>query len=430
MTVVAIIGKPNTGKSTLFNRMISRREAVVNAEPNVTRDRHYGSYFHRERTFHIIDTGGIGEDSDIPFKQKVEQQVDIAINESDIVVFLLDNKSMPTPDDYYIADKLRKASKDIVIAANKCDNLEDTVNPDLYTLGLGDIIPISAEHKYNTDRLKDIIARKTPDREPVPREGIKIAVVGKPNVGKSSYINRIINSERMIVSEIPGTTRDSVDTAVRYNERDLILVDTAGIRRSASIKNPTEYYTVLRTKLAVRRADAVIVIIDINESVTRQDKRILSEVSGSLKPFVIAINKTDTVDSSRKEYIYSLIESDIEFTGSVPRYFISVTGRRNLTKVLNSAIELFEKLPVHFSKSRLNTLLFEIVSRRKHPVRKRKHIRFYSLKQVSDNPVIFIVYVSNPEYIDNDYKRYIINSIRKELGLEGLNIGVKFRSRH
>lgn len=429
MALISIIGKPNSGKSTLFNALVGRRQAVVHNMPNLTRDRHYGDFEWRERDFTVIDTGGIEEGSDAPFIKLVEQQADIAINESDTIIFLIDNKNGINSDDRYIADKLRVSSKTVILAVNKCDEPGQLPDPEIYTLGFENVISLSAEHKINTDRLKDMIHSVTAQGRKREPEGIKIAVIGKPNVGKSSFINALINDERMIVSDIPGTTRDSVDTMLNYKKQRLILIDTAGIRRMARINEPTEYYTILRSRLAVKRADIIIVIVDSTEGGTHQDKKILKEAMDSLKPVVIAVNKTDLLETGSKEDEYKEIQSRLDFADFVPMIFASAKNKRNLFRVIDKSLGIYNTLPMEFSKRDLNTMLFEIVSKVKHPVVGTRRPRFYRMHQVSSNPVRFVIEMSRPSGIDTGYKRYIMNSVRKELSIDHLNFVITYREK-
>lgn len=428
MALISIIGRPNTGKSTLFNAMIGKRQAVVHNTPNLTRDRHYAQYEWRDRTFTLIDTGGIEEGSDAPFIKLVEQQADIAINESDAIIFLVDNRAGINPDDRYIASKLRASAKTVILAVNKCDEPDTIPDPDIYKLGFDNIMTVSAEHKLNTDRLKEMVYSNTKLGKRREQEGIKFAVIGKPNVGKSSFINGLINDERMIVSDIPGTTRDSVDTYMNYQKQLLVLIDTAGIRRMARINEPTEYYTILRSRLAVKRADVVIVIIDSTEGVTHQDKKILSEAMDSLKPVIIAVNKTDALEDAKEEQ-YKEIRDKLDFADFMPIVFISAKNRRNLPKVIDKALEMYNMLPMEFPKRDLNTMLFEIVSKVKHPIVNRRRPRFYRMYQVTSNPVRFVIEASRPSGIDSNYKRYIMNSVRRELNLINLNFVINYREK-
>ncbi|PIP13903.1 MAG: ribosome biogenesis GTPase Der, partial [bacterium (Candidatus Stahlbacteria) CG23_combo_of_CG06-09_8_20_14_all_34_7] len=237
MTIVAIIGKPNTGKSTLFNAIIEKRSAIVHDTPNLTRDRHYEEYVHKEKKYLLIDTGGIEEQENTPFIKLVEEQADIAINESDIILFVIDNREEITSDDLYIARKLKKSRNKVVIVANKCDSGENQLNSDIYKLGFETIIQVSAEHRINIEEIKETAMRcSSKDDNNVIENAVKFAIIGKPNTGKSSIVNELLNEERMIVSNIPGTTRDSIDSYLDYNGRKLVLIDTAGIRRSSKIK--------------------------------------------------------------------------------------------------------------------------------------------------------------------------------------------------
>ncbi|HAF07026.1 MAG: ribosome biogenesis GTPase Der [bacterium] len=432
MNVVSIIGKPNVGKSTLFNALLGKREAVVHSTPNLTRDRHYEKIEIDGKEFVIIDTGGIEENpKNVTFSDLIEQQVDIAINQSDIILFVVDNRNGITGDDYYIAEKLRRRKKDVILIVNKCDKYDDFPDPDIFKLGFGTYIQTSAEHKLNLSTLKEMLVERYREqkKDGFFKEGLKIAIVGKPNTGKSTIVNSLLNENRMIVSPIPGTTRDSVDSYLEYKKNHFVLIDTAGIRRASKIKEPTEYYTILRSKLAMERADVVVVVMDVKEKVTHQDKKILGESLLLLKPTVIVFNKTDLVTGIEKTKFYKEVLENLEFGDFLPKLFISAKEKKHIYRILEKSYELRGKLPIKFKNSLLNTVLFEkIIPNFKHPVLKSgKRPRFYSLTQKSQDPVIFILRVNDPENIDRNYIRYIINKIREVLNLSEIPFDVELR---
>jgi GTP-binding protein len=430
MTIVAIIGKPNTGKSTLFNAMIGKRAAIVHDTPNLTRDRHYGEYIYNENKFLLIDTGGIEEQDNAPFIKLVEEQADIAINESDVILFIIDNRGEITGDDHYIAKKLRKRKDKVILVANKCDAGDNDLNQDIYRLGFDKIISVSAEHRLNIDEIKDsVMEYSSSDDDDIATDVIKFAIIGKPNTGKSSIVNGLLNEERMIVSDIPGTTRDAVDSYFEYEGRKIVLIDTAGIRRAAKIEEPSEYYTILRSKLAVRRSDVVVVVMDIMDGVTFQDKRILDESIDFLKPTVIVFNKTDKIEGIQKTKIYKIVTEKLDFENYLPKMYVSAKEKKHMTKIIDIGLKLKDSLPMHFPKHDLNTLLFEIVSQHKHPIIKRSRPRFFSLQQVSKEPIRFLIRCTSPESIDSNYKRYIINSLREKLNIGGLPFELNFKER-
>jgi len=435
MNVVSIIGKPNVGKSTLFNSLLGKRKAVVHSTPNLTRDRHYERISIDNKNFVIIDTGGIEENpKNVTFSDLVEQQVDIAINQSDIILFVIDNRNGVNADDYYIAEKLRKRKKDVILVVNKCDEYDNLPDPDIFKLGFDTFIQISAEHKLNLSTLKEMMVERYKDKgkDEFFKEGLKISIVGKPNTGKSTIVNSLLNENRMIVSPIPGTTRDSVDSYLEYENKPFILIDTAGIRRASKIKEPTEYYTILRSKLAMERSDVVVVVMDIMEKVTHQDKKILGESLSLLKPTIIVFNKTDLVTEIEKTKFYKEVLDNLEFGDFLPKLFISAKEKKHIYKILEKSYELKSKLPAKFKNSLLNTILFErIIPNFKHPLLKSgKRPRFYSLTQKSQDPIIFILRVNDPENIDRNYRRYIINKIREVLNLSEIPFDVELRSKN
>ncbi|MEO0282208.1 MAG: ribosome biogenesis GTPase Der [candidate division WOR-3 bacterium] len=435
MNIVSIIGKPNVGKSTLFNALLGRRDAVVHSTPNLTRDRHYDRIEIDNKEFVIIDTGGIEENpKKVTFSELVEQQVDIAINQSDLILFVVDNKNGITGDDYYIANKLRSRKNDVILVINKCDDYESLLDSEIFKLGFESYIQISAEHKLNISSLKEtMVSRyKNVERDQFFKDGLKIAIVGKPNTGKSTIVNALLNENRMIVSDIPGTTMDSIDSYLEYDNKNFVLIDTAGIRRASKIKEPTEYYTILRSKLAMERADVVAVVIDINEKVTFQDKKILGESLALLKPTIVVFNKTDLITEVEKTKFYKEVLGYLEFGEFLPKLFISAKEKKHIYKILEKSYELKSKLPAKFKKSLLNSILFEqIIPNFKHPVLKTgKRPRFYSLTQKSADPIVFILRVNDPENIDRNYRRYIINKIREVLKLSEIPFDVELRSKN
>lgn len=429
MSIVSIIGRPNVGKSTLFNRLIGKRDAVVHKTPNLTRDRHYGEFEWRDQLFTLIDTGGIGQSQEADFMKLVEEQADIAINESHLILFIIDNREPLTPDDYYIAGKLRPFKERVMLIVNKWDSEANMINDDVYKLGFDDVFPVSAEHQINTDALKENIYKELPKRKSSRIEGLKLAVVGKPNVGKSSFVNAVMRDNRMIVSEIAGTTRDSVDTHFNYKKRHMIMVDTAGIRRASRITEPTEYYTVLRSKLAMRDADIVIMIIDASSSISRQDKRILEDALNALKPVIICFNKTDIIEADNRNEYYKSMKEDIQYADYLPIINTSFKNSKNVFKVIDKSLELYDRFPISFKSADLNTLLFDIIAKKKHPIKRGKRIRFFRLYQLSGNPVKFVVESSAGSNIDKSYKNYIINAIRRELQIREIVFKVYFRSK-
>ena len=412
MSIISIIGKPNVGKSTLFNRLIGKRDAVVHSTPNLTRDRHYGEFEWRDRIFTLIDTGGIGETQDTAFIKAVEE-----------------HREAITSDDYYIAEKLRPYKDKVILVVNKWDNQNDIITSDAYELGIDCIFPVSAEHQINTDSLKNEIYSMLPERKNRRVDGIRIAAVGKPNVGKSSFINAIMKDNRMIVSETPGTTRDAVDTHMNYKNLHFILVDTAGIRRASRIHEPTEYYTVLRSKLAMKNADIVVVIIDASEQISKQDKKIIEEAIDSLKPVMICFNKTDIIVSEDKNEYYKALRSEFPYAEHIPIINTSFKNNKNVFKVIDKSIELYNMLPLKIPSAQLNILLFEIIAHKKHPIKKNRRVRFYRLYQIRENPVKFVVESSLGANVDKSYKNYIINSIRASLPFNEINFRVYFRSK-
>ena len=434
--VVAIVGRPNVGKSTLFNRFTGQRKAIVEGKPNVTRDRIYGDVDWLDNSFILIDTGGIEVNEEDELKKKTKKQAEVAMEEADVILFVVDGKNGITSLDEEIADILRRTNKEVILVVNKVENYSkaEEIKWEFYSLGMGEPITISAEHGKNTGNLLDLVVNKLPE----PKEEfdddstLDIAVVGKPNVGKSSLINYILGQERVIVSDIPGTTRDAIDTIVEIDDLRYKLIDTAGLRRKARVKESVEYYSNLRSIKAIERADAVLMMIDALAGVTEQDKKIAGYAHDHGKPIVLAINKWDLVEKDERtmdKYIDD-IYYEMKFLNYAPITFISaVTGVR-----VNEALELLEYV-VDQSAQRiktgvLNEVIQEAVQLRQPPSKKGKSIKIYYASQTGVKPPVFVLFVNDPELMHFAYERYLKNVIREAFGFLGSPIIFKIKKRN
>ena len=359
--VIAIVGRPNVGKSTLFNRITGQRLAIVEDTPGVTRDRLYANCHWLRREFLLVDTGGITDERD-PVQTQIRKQVDLAVTEADGVIMVVDGRTPLTSADHQVADLLRKAHKPTVLAVNKVDNFTSTVEPEIYSLGLGEPIPISAEHGKNIGDLLDVLLATVPEAEQeAEADAIRVTMVGRPNVGKSSLVNALLGEERVIVSNEPGTTRDAIDTGLTLNGRHYLLVDTAGIRRKSKVEESVEYYSVLRALRAMERSDVVILVVDATTNLTEQDLKIAGLIKDAGKACIIGINKWDLVEKNEKttEEYSKKIRNDLEFMDYAPLVFISaVTGER-LNRMMDLVDQVMANYSLAISTNHLNQLIGE-----------------------------------------------------------------------
>jgi len=434
--VVAIVGRPNVGKSTLFNRVVGGLVAIVENTPGVTRDRLYFDAEWLGRKFILIDTGGIEfKDETTPLSAKMKQQAEIAVDEADIVIFLVDAKAKVTPDDEQIAKYLRKSGKPILLAANKVENFTnfETEAHEYLSLGFSDAIPVSAVHGMNIGDLLDTVISNLPENpdEDYDPDVVKIAVIGRPNVGKSSIVNMLLGEERVIVSDIPGTTRDAIDTPFRYEERNYVLIDTAGIRRKKKIAEVTENYSVIRSFRAVDRADVVLMVINAVEGVTDQDKKIVGYAHEQGKGLILIINKWDLIakdDKTLNKYEKEMRE-ELAFIGYAPTQFVSAKTGQRINKIMDLVEFVAEQTSRRILTSTLNSQLREWVHLNPPPSDKGKRLKILYATQQSVQPPTFIFFVNDPELMHFSYRRYLENQLRKNFGFEGSPIRLIMRKR-
>lgn len=434
--VVAIVGRPNVGKSTLFNRVVGGLVAIVENTPGVTRDRLYFDTEWLGRKFTLIDTGGIEfRDESTPLAAKMKQQAEIAVDEADLILFLVDAKTGITPDDQQIARYLRKSKRPVLLIANKVEQFTgfDTEAHEYLTLGFGDPIPVSAVHGLNTGDMLDMVVSRFPEKieEDYAPDVIKIAVIGRPNVGKSSIVNMLLGEERVIVSDIPGTTRDAIDTPFTYEDRRYILIDTAGIRRKKKIFEVTENFSVIRSFRAVDRSDVVLMVIDSVEGVTEQDKKIVGYAHEEGKGLILIINKWDLItkdDKTLNKYEKDIRE-ELSFVGYAPTQFISAKTGQRINKIMELVEFVAEQTSRRIQTSTLNTILREWVHLNPPPSDKGKRLKILYATQRSVQPPTFIFFVNDPEIVHFSYRRYLENQIRKNFGFEGSPIRLIMRKR-
>jgi len=434
--VVAIVGRPNVGKSTLFNRIVGGLVAIVENTPGVTRDRLYFDAEWLGRKFTLIDTGGIEfKDETTPLSSKMKQQAEIAVDEADVIMFLVDAKSGITPDDQQIARYLRKSSKPVLLVANKVEkfNRFEAEAHEFLPLGFGDAIPVSAVHGMNTGDLLDTLISVLPEDAEADYDPdvVKIAVIGRPNVGKSSIVNMLLGEERVIVSDIPGTTRDAIDTPFTYEDRNYVLIDTAGIRRKKKISEVTENYSVVRSFRAVDRSDVVLMVINAIEGVTDQDKKIVGYAHEAGKGLILVINKWDLVIKDEKTInkYEKDIREELAFVLYAPTQFVSAKTGQRINKIMDLVEFVAEQTSRRISTSTLNNLLREWVHLNPPPSDKGVRLKILYATQSSVQPPTFIFFVNDPELVHFSYKRYLENQLRKNFGFEGSPIRMIMRKR-
>lgn len=435
MRLVAIVGRPNVGKSTLFNKLVGKRMSIVDDTPGVTRDRIYGRAEWLDRSFMLVDTGGIEPDSKDVILSQMRTQAQLAIDSADVIVFVCDIKTGVTASDHEVASMLLKSGKPIVLCVNKCDNVGD-VPPDIYefyNLGLGDPIAVSSVHGHGTGDLLDEVFRFMPetDEDDYSDDYTKIAVIGKPNAGKSSLINRIAGEERVIVSDIAGTTRDAIDTIVERDGEKYVLIDTAGIRRKSKVTEQIERYSVLRAYMAIDRADVCVIMIDANEGFTEQDSKVAGYAHEQGKASVIAINKWDSIEKDGKtmEEFRKKLEIDFSFMSYAPMVFISALTGQRIDKLFEQIRYTREQNARRITTGMLNDLLSYATARVQPPSDKGKRLKLYYMTQAGTKPPEFVIFCNNKELFHYSYQRYIENQIRESFGLNGTPIKIVIRER-
>ena len=434
-SIVAIVGRPNVGKSTLFNRLVQRREAIVDSVSGVTRDRHYGKSDWNGKEFSVIDTGGYIVGSDDIFEGEIRKQVQLAIEESDIIVFVVDVEDGITPMDAEVAKILRKVKKPIFIAVNKVDNamrVSDAV--EFYNLGLGDYHTISSINGSGTGDILDAIVAKMPEPEEVDLEKEELprfAVVGRPNAGKSSFINALIGEDRNIVTNIAGTTRDSIDTKYNRFGFDFNLVDTAGIRKKSKDKEDLEFYSVMRAVRTIEYSDVVILMVDATRGFESQDQNIFWLADKNRKGVIILINKWDLVEketNTMRDFEAQVRRQIAPFT-DVPIIFTSVLTKQRLLKALETAVEVFENRKRRISTSKLNETMLEIVQQNSPPATKGKFVKIKYCMQLPTPTPQFAFFSNLPQYVKEPYKRYVENQLREHYNFSGVPITIYFRQK-
>ena len=431
LPVVSIVGRPNVGKSTIFNRLIGSRKAIVDDQYGVTRDRHYGESFWNGREFNVIDTGGYLPDETDVMIAGIREQVHIAIEESDVILFVVDTEAGITSLDEAVAQVLRQQSKPVVLVANKADNQERELNAtEFYSLGFDELYPISALSGRGTGDLSDRIVELLPEEKDEPKTTIpKLSVVGRPNVGKSSFINALLDDDRCLVTDIPGTTRDSINSKLTYNGKDYILIDTAGLRKKAKVKENVEFYSTVRTDRALKECDVAILMLDAMRGFEEQDKRILREAAKYNKGIVIVLNKWDLVpdkDTNVHKEFEQYVYERVPMMKYVPIVSASSLNRQRIHRVIDIADKVLEERKKTIKTSPFNNFIKRILKEKPLPVRRGVPLKIKYGTQVKSNPPVFKFFMNKPEELPANYRRFIENRIRDEYGFKGVPITMRF----
>lgn len=432
MGLVAIVGRPNVGKSTLFNRIIEERHAIVEGEPGVTRDRLYARAEWGGKHFDIVDTGGIVPQSDDVFEKAIREQAMLAIEEADVILFAVDGRDGITPVDETIASMLRSGKKPVVLVVNKCDNaISDMNSAEFYALGLGDPYPISALNGRSTGDFLDAVIEHLDQGSDEEDTRLKIAIVGRPNVGKSSLTNALLGKDRMVVTPVAGTTRDAIDSVLTYYGEQVVLIDTAGLRRRSQIKESVELYSTMRTSRAIDRCDVAVVVIDAVQGLEAQDKRIINEVEQARKGIIIALNKWDLIEKDTKtaDMFMQKIRDELRTLDYVPIITISAVTKQRITKLVEMAKQIQQRREVRIPTHELNEELIAMLERTPPPSVKGRDLRINYVTQVSTEPPLFAFFLNFPELLPEAYKRFIERQLRNLHDLEGVPISFVFRKK-
>ncbi len=433
-SIVAIVGRPNVGKSTFFNRLIQRREAIVDAVSGVTRDRHYGKSDWNGVEFSLIDTGGYVVGSDDIFEAEIDKQVELAIDEADAIIFMVDVESGITGMDEDVANLLRKVNKPVFLTINKVDNSKRAADAvEFYSLGLGEYYTIASINGSGTGELLDALVEALPEQEEKEEDELpRFAVVGRPNAGKSSFINALIGEDRYIVTDIAGTTRDAIDTKYNRFGFEFNLVDTAGIRRKSKVKEDLEFYSVMRSVRAIEHSDVCLLVVDATRGFDGQVQNIFWLAERNRKGVVILVNKWDLVENKESNTLKDFekyIRKQIEPFTDVPVVFISALTKQRLFKAMETAVEVYKNRSKKIKTSELNDILLPIIERNPPPAYKGKYVKIKYITQLPTPQPQFAFFCNLPQYIRDPYKRFIENQLRKEFDFNGVPVSVYFRKK-
>lgn len=432
--IVAIVGRPNVGKSTLFNQLVGERISIVDDRPGVTRDRIYADTEWLGRKMTLVDTGGIDVQNQDELVVQMKLQADIAIETADVIIFLVDGKEGIIPADQEVASILRRTQKPVVLGVNKIDAPhEEEMLYEFYNLGIGDPVSLSASHKRGLGDLLDEVVEHIPENKSNDDDDdvIKIAVLGKPNVGKSSIVNNILGEERVIVSNIPGTTRDAIDTPFELDGQRYVIIDTAGIRRKSRINEDLERYSVIRALSAIRRCDVALMVVDATEEVTEQDTKIAGLIHGEGKGCVLVMNKWDLIqkETNTINLFRKRLFNDLTFMQYAPSIFTSAHTGQRMDRIIQVVDQVYKQCTFRISTGILNDCIADAVAFSEPPTDKGKRLKIYYGTQVSIKPPTFVLFVNDPKLMHFSYIRYLENQFRKSFGLQGTPIRILVRQR-
>ena len=436
LPIVAIVGRPNVGKSTLFNRLLGQRRAIVDELPGLTRDRHYAEAEWAGGKFLLVDTGGIDPGSAHPIQRQIIGQANVAIEEADLTLLVVDAEEGPTALDQEVAERVRRKGKPTLLIVNKADTaLREAALAEFYSMGLGEPIPVSALHGRGSGDLLDQVLARLPDAAPAPLEenAIRIAVVGRPNVGKSSLVNRLVGQERMVVDSAAGTTRDAVDTRIVRGGKTYVLVDTAGLRRERRVTDPVEFYSVTRALRAISRADLVLLVIDVSREPAAQDAKLAALAEEQRRGLIVVFNKWDLVEepTEAREGIEESFVQIYPFLDHVPRLYVSAASGQGVKAILPVCDKVFAEFTRTVSTSELNRAVHAILGKRTPPATATgRHLKFYYAAQTGTRPPTFSLFVNNPRYRKQNYVSYLERGLRQRFGFQGTPIGIDWKASH
>ena len=429
--VVALIGRPNVGKSALFNRIVGGQAAIVSDEAGTTRDRHFAEAEWNGRSFWLVDTGGVTDDPRAPMDIEIRRQVDQAIAEADLLLLVVDAKAGVHPMDARVVDMLREAQKPWILVANKADDPRATDFYEFYRLGAGDPIPVSAANGKNSGDLLDTVVERMPQGPAEPVDALRVAVIGRPNVGKSSFVNRLLGEDRLVVSDVAGTTRDAIDTPMRYHERTIVFIDTAGLRRQSKVEDGIEFYSSLRTRRAIERADICLLIIDAVEGLHNQDLKIANLAWEAGRGLIVVVNKWDLKEKDDKTA--ARFQKDaaerVPFLGFVPFLFTSALTGQRVTRALDQLLEVDAERSKRITTSQVNNTLEALVARRQPPQAAGREVKLMYATQVETAPPTIAVFGNHPELLAEHYVRYLHNGFREAWGFTGNPLRIVLRRR-
>jgi len=429
--VVALIGRPNVGKSALFNRIVGAEAAIVTDEAGTTRDRHFAEAEWAGQTFWLVDTGGVTDDPRAPMDVEIRRQVDQAIEEADLLLLVVDAKAGVHPMDAYVVEMLRESQKPWLLVANKADDPRATDFYEFYQLGAGDPVPVSAVNGKNSGDLLDIVVDRIPPAPAEEQDALRVAVIGRPNVGKSSFVNRLLGEERLVVSDVAGTTRDAIDTPMRYHDRSIIFIDTAGLRRQSRVEDGIEFYSALRTRRAIERADICLLIIDAVEGLQNQDLKIANLAWESGRGLIVVVNKWDLKEKDDKTAgrFEKEAAERVPFLSFVPFLFTSALTGQRVTRVLDLLVEVDAERSKRITTSQVNNTLEALVARRQPPQASGREVKLLYATQVEVAPPTIAVFGNHPELLAEHYVRYLHNGFREAWGFTGNPLRIVLRRR-